>query len=186
MEARYFLPAFLAVAVLVGCTGAKVTYSAMGEDAPAFGDSEDNTVASFIEGRWALEGNVEGQVERPPHWNFSADGTFYYSAADSDDRIKGTWRESGDGVSLTYETFNDEPLWDARARFQKEAESGRSGAIANEIAMEWFFDALIPMNYFELSKDGKKLEIKDPSTPDDGLFSALLTTVLVRLQEHKE
>lgn len=186
MELRHFLPALFAFALLTGCNKEeKATYAPMGASAPAF-SADSDTVADFIEGRWALEGGFEGEADQSEIWQFSSDGTFFYSQGESERRVHGSWTESNGGVSLTYEKLDDETIMEARARLQKGAESGAQAAIANQMAIEGMLDRLIPKNYFELSDDGKKLEIQDPSVGSGDLFGISLSTVLIRLQEVKD
>ncbi len=194
MQHRASFTLFAALALVLAACNKQAAPEPMGESAPAFGSSEQyKTVAGFIEGRWspsfgidpataALFGLTPEEANDPEtaiYWEFSSDGTFFYSEGRSKSRISGTWRENKDGVSLTYEKWNDEPLMDAQLRFQKEAESGRMEAIAKEMVMEDVFKTIIPMNYFELSKDGKKLVFTDPRAEND-MFE--VGTEMVRLQ----
>lgn len=157
----------------------------MGASAPAF-SADSDTVADFIEGRWALEGGFEGEADQSEIWQFSSDGTFYYTQGESDRRVHGSWTELNGGVSLTYEKLDDETIMEARARLQKGAESGAQAAIANQMAIEGMLDRLLPRNYFELSDDGKKLEIEGPSFGSGDIFAALSSATLIRLQEVKD
>lgn len=194
MQHRASFPLFAALALVLAACNKQAAPEPMGESAPAFGSSEQyKTVAGFIEGRWspsfgidpataALFGLTPEEANDPEtaiYWEFSSDGTFFYSEARSKSRISGTWRENNDGVSLTYEKWNDELLMDATLRFQKEAESGRPEAIANEMKMEGVFDTILPMTYVELSEDRKKLVIMDPTVEND-MFK--VGTEMVRLQ----
>ena len=195
MHHKRSFPHFAALALaLAACSNKPAAPEPMGESAPAFGSSEQySTLAGFIEGRWSPSFGIDPAMveslgltpeeandpETAIYWEFSSDGTFFYSEGRSKDRINGTWQESKDGVSLTYYKWNDEPLRDAQLRFEREAESGRPGDLKNEMRMEDIFRTIIPFDYFELSEDGKKLVFKVPGA-ENSIFAA--ETEMVRLQ----
>lgn len=196
MEHKALFPVLAATALcLVACSSKPPALEPMGESAPAFGSSEQySTVSGFIEGRWSPSFNIDPAMaevfgmtpeeasdpETAIYWQFSSDGTFFYSEARSKSRLGGTWRENSSGsVSLSYETWNDESIIDAQIRFQKEAQSGRPGDIANEIMMEKIFKQIMPNDYLVLSEDGKKLIFTDPRAEDNPFSSGI---EMVRLQ----
>ncbi len=196
MEHKALFPLFAALAIaLTACSNKPAAPEPMGESAPAFGSGEQyNTVAGFIEGRWSPSFNIDPVIaellglspeeasdpETAIYWQFSSDGTFYYSEASSKNQLRGTWRENSSGsLSLSYENWNDESIIDAQIRFQKQAESGKPGDIKMEMEMENIFKEIMAMNYLELSEDGKKLIFTDPRA-DENPFSSGIE--LVRLQ----
>ena len=190
---------FVIVAVLalsqVSCSSKSSAPEPMGESAPAFDSSEKySTVAGFIEGRWSPSFNIDPAMaemlglspeeandpETAIYWQFSSDGTFFYSEASSKNQLRGSWREHSSGsVSLSYENWNDESIIDAQIRFQEQAQSGKQGDIAMEIEMDNIFKTIMPMDYLVLSGDKKKLVFTDPRA-DDNPFASRIE--MVRLQ----
>lgn len=173
--------AVAAAAVFVAGCGEKQAAAAvptvpMGDAAPAWGSTPElSDWGGFLEGRWSpglaidpglakefnLQG-MEGETDTSEFWQFSKDGTFYYSEADVSWKINGTWMASGEGVSLSYATFNDKPIAEYHAELKKAAESGRQGDIAQELRFDNLQASLNKHNYLVLDSEQKSLIFSAP------------------------
>ena len=142
----------------------------MGDKAPAF----ESDWSKFIVGRWspytgesidpalAKQLGVEsvnegGDVDVDRWWNFTPDGKFTYRTRAFSWQVEGTWAAQTDGVTLSYLTLDGVPLAEAQGKVKERAESGRQGAIMNDMAMEFVFDKLPSYNRIMLGDDKKHI-----------------------------
>lgn len=188
------LAAALVAASLVG-TGCKKKIPApvpLGEAAAAFG-TEHKTIDAFIVGKWCPTGGMDADtaakfdvdpgsdVDVSQYWEFMPDKTFYYTKTGSVDKVHGKWEVFGEAIGLSYLKWNDEDIMAARMRFQKEAETGSSAAIAKEIALDWTFNTLFNMNYLVVSEDKTGVTFTDSSATANP-FSGIADTPLARVK----
>lgn len=196
MKNRYVLPTLLVVAawMAAGClVGAPKEAEAntkpgkpMGANAPAF----ESDWSKFIVGRWspfsgesidpalAKQLGVEsvnegGEVDVDRWWNFTPDGKFTYRTRAFSWQVEGTWNAQADGVSLTYATLDGVPLAEAQMKVKERAESGRQGAILNDMAMEFVFDKLPSYNRIMLGDDKQHVYFSTGSGEADPAMGSL-------------
>ncbi len=157
----------------------------MGDAAPAWGSSSElSDWGGFLEGRWspgiamdagfAKEYNLDqldSETDTSEFWEFSKDGTFYYSEPDVSWKINGTWQSSPQGVMLVYRTFNDTPISEYHAKLKEAATSGRQGDIAQELRFDNLQAALQKRNYLQLSTDQKSLMFSQPGAGAESLLA---------------
>lgn len=139
----------------------------MGAAAPEFGSAPPyDTLEGFLTGYWSPGFGPSEDAEYSEYWEFRADGTFVFSKFGSKHKFEGTWKPSGKGVWLTYETYDGDTLQALRERMQKEAESGTQGGILTEDAMSRTLSQIQKQVYIEVSGDKKELFFTDPGAGD--------------------
>ncbi len=174
---RIFVCLALSLVVLAGCfpkpgldSSKEQPGVAMGDEAQAFA----NDWSKFIVGRWSPKSgmtispemakqmgmesvNTGGEVDTDRWWRFNEDGTFAYQTRAFDWKVEGKWTLAADGISLQYLTFDGLPMDQAREKVQKRAETGRQGALLNDMATEDIFTKLPNLNRLMLDEDKKHI-----------------------------
>ncbi len=160
----------------------------MGTAAPAFGSGgKYDTLEGFLDGMWCQSFDSSGDTEYIDYWQFKSDGTFVYSKIGSEHKFAGTWKPSGKGVWLTYETYDGDTIQALRERMQKEAEGGTQAGFFNEDAMSHTLTQIQRQVYLELSEEKREMFFTDPgSTTDLSVTFSGGGGGLVRIEMKKE
>jgi|GEM_PF-6620188 len=145
--------------------------SLLGADAPSY--SPQKGLNQFVVGEWALtSAGQTGGLGASANWKDAAKGdeglgrTFTFSPGgklevkDGVYSVGGTWSVSGNTVNLNYSTLNGLPMETAIANIRKEAETGRQGAIASDIFVDWVTGSLSNLVSCQVDQDGKRLSFQ--------------------------
>jgi hypothetical protein len=163
-------------------------------------------VAAFVKGKWSLSTKVSTQLpgvsssqaaemaapDGKQYWVFLEGGRLEMHSGALPHKVGGTWRVEGSGITLTYTTYGGKPLETARQMLQAGAESGRSGAIRNEIVSDWLFQSLPKYTQVTLGDDKKTLVfaggggvpgMEALSEADRALMGKMMSETLVRMKD---
>lgn len=140
----------------------------LGANAPSY--SPQKGLNQFLLGEWALiSAGKSGGLGASSNWKDAAKGddglgqTFTFSPGGKLEvkngtyTVGGTWAVSGRTVNLSYSTLNGLPMETAIANIRKEAETGRQGAIASDIFVDWVTGSLANLVSCQVDEDGKRL-----------------------------
>ncbi len=176
IKKNFVMPTVIVLMFIAGCqTGKPSPFDVQLDPAPAhFGAGSMNSVSDFLPGMWALvsQASVEKAatkssiVDGADHskvWEFKKDGALALHVKLLEGDVTGTWKLDGDHVTCTYDLFNGLTLAKAREKFQKGAESGRTGNIRGELVSDWLFNELPNMTMLKLADDKITMEFADPN-----------------------
>ncbi len=170
---------FVAIALLVGgcipLPGAEKKEAElvlMGDKAPQLGSTQYPTLDKFVVGSWriiegAMDPDQAKQMNIPAEMTkgdegletfvFDPDGKVTVTQKGKSFKVTGQWQLSQDAVLIQFEALDGKPLNQAKEELQKESESGRSGAIRNEIVMDWILSDLVKLNQWRVAPDKRHL-----------------------------
>lgn len=194
MKSRHVFALLIAGIALAGCIekaapGPPLPTEPMGAAAPEFGSTEAlSSIAGFIEGRWSPVNDIEDahakrfgldalemeEVDASQFWQFDSDGTFYYGKTGESSTVEGTWKVDGQGVRLTYVSFEGRPISVSHDEIAREAERSAAGAIASEIAHDWKLDSLVPYDFLYLADDRRRMSFRFPFSGQAPMMSLML------------
>ncbi|MCU0317490.1 MAG: hypothetical protein MUC92_12955 [Fimbriimonadaceae bacterium] len=199
--------------VLTGCLmspgtgfgGSKeVEYEADPSPATFSGD-----VATFLTGKWVMGTNLSpdlpgisgelkeqvSELDTDQVWEFLADGTLKVKVKALPNEVGGSWQVQGEKLVLNYTTYGGKPMEEAKRALQANAETGRSGDIANEIHADFLFQTLPKFTQLAIGDDKKTLKFlgsaanipgMEAMTPEEQVLAGkLVVETLVRVREKK-
>ncbi|MBS1714253.1 MAG: hypothetical protein JST30_07935 [Armatimonadetes bacterium] len=168
-----------------------------GDGAPEFGSSEAlKSYSGFVVGHWALTdyvdpefakqlgiGALSQQMADQPVSNvfdFASDGTFVYRRMKAEWKVAGKWAENGQGLTLTYESFNGKPLQQAQEESRKAAEGGTQAGVAQDLFMDQLTAEMQKLTVLRLASNKRMLVF---TAPEGGQVQLAAGTALERLQQ---
>ncbi len=188
---------------VMGCAPAKPEpkFARMGDAAPAIGTTP---IDQFIVGTWTTRDYTDPQLAKQlglssiaeqqdasaagpivDIYEFKADGTFDISYGREHTMISGKWAAAQNTVTLTYRQLNGKPIERERERLLKESETGRQGAIKNEILTDFVVTAQTKLTTLVPGSDPKLLVFSSskPSATEGMPSGGLAGTALTRLKK---
>jgi hypothetical protein len=141
-----------------------------GESAPVF---DGGDVSSFVEGRWA----VMSMDEEEPDWiAFGSNGKFVYSMGGV--KAGGAWKPGAQGIVLSYETLNGEPIQQKMDEIRKNSERGLPSDVMNDLILDNVQTAMSKHNQVSLGEDGRSLAFGPPPRAEtDGSLEDIMSSM---------
>lgn len=195
----------LLLVVLAGCapSAPEPKFVRMGDSAPTMGATP---IDQFLVGSWTTRdyidpsfaqqlgvSSIANQQEEESTsgpitevYEFKAGGTFEFHFLAQRTDVGGTWTVSQNTVTLNYTTLNGKPIEEEKARLLKEAETGRQGAVRNELITDFLVSAQTKLVTLAPASDPKLLMFTSsmPNPADAGAGGTVLAgTALMRLKK---
>ena len=173
MNRSLLLPCAALFLPLAGCGGEPKETWAMAEDSAPVFDGGD--ISAFVQGRWAVIEMMMGDEE--PNWiEFGADGRFLYNMGGVE--AGGAWKTGGQGIELTYDKLNGEPIQQKMDEIRKNSERGLPSDVMNDLILDNVQTAMSKHNQVSLGEDGRSLAFGPPPRAEtDGSLEDIMSSM---------
>lgn len=164
-----------AALALAGCGGEpKETWAMAGDAAPVF---DGGDVGAFVQGRWAVVDMMLDPEEEPDWIEFGSDSRFVYNMGGV--KAGGAWKTGAQGLELTYDTLNGEPIQQKMEEIRKNSERGLPSDVMNDLILDNVQTAMSKHNQVHLGEDGRSLGFGSPpsSNPGSGSLEDMMASM---------